>query len=185
MTDQQRIAEITAEYSEAKADGAKGYMIPVSHVEYLLSLLAARDAEIERLRQHENTILIDHSHRFTEAGVRGLLEQIKTFNEVCLEHQQERLQREEEIRQLREAQRWIPVSERLPEDGARVLVRETYAGGKCGVNILRFAKEGERICKYSLKDENNIFYALDSEYGYYSRSGITHWMPLPAAPDAE
>jgi len=51
MTDQQRIAEIEAEYSEAKAYGAKGYMIPVSHVEYLLSLLAAKDAEIERLRE--------------------------------------------------------------------------------------------------------------------------------------
>lgn len=51
MTDQQRIAEIEAEYSEAKAYGAKGYMIPVSHVEYLLSQLAAKDAEIERLRE--------------------------------------------------------------------------------------------------------------------------------------
>jgi hypothetical protein len=142
----------------------------------LCDALEKAQAEIERLRQHENTILIDHSHRFTEAGVRGLLEQIKTFNEVCLEHQQERLQREEEIRQLREAQRWIPVAERLPEDGNDVLV---IASGKPQDNL---NLDGAYEFASYLKNDGGWFF---DAYPDWETPTITHWMPLPEPPAAE
>lgn len=69
----------------------------------LANFLEAKDAEMERLRKFENTILIDHANRYTERGVRGLLEQIETLKQVCLEHQAERVNLEAEIERLRDA----------------------------------------------------------------------------------
>ena len=59
-------------------------------------------SENKRLKRNENTIRFDY-HRFTEGGVRGLLEQIEHDNEVCLEHQQERMKLQSENAALREA----------------------------------------------------------------------------------
>ena len=53
--------------------------------------------------------------------------------------------------------RWIPVTERLPENGERVLVYSLYWGVR---EDLRFM-------------------------GKFERSDVTHWMPLPQAPKEE
>lgn len=54
---------------------------------------------------------------------------------------------------------WIPVTERLPERGQEVIV---YSGGV-------------------LKPEVYAWYFLDKDYDNWAR--ITHWMPLPDAPE--
>lgn len=59
-----------------------------------------------------------------------------------------------EISALREERRWIPVSERLPEVGQRVLVWRKGIGG-----------------------------AYESEYadfGFRHSRGVSHWMPMPS-----
>ena len=78
--------------------------------------------------------------------------------------------------------RWIPVSEKLPEqDGSYLVIDEsgnmfnsTFDGG-CGDN----GEFGEWSAIY---DQHTLGY-LDSEWNSYS--GITHWRPLPEPPKGE
>lgn len=57
-------------------------------------------AENEQLKKFENTILTaDHVHRYTRSGLQSLLDQIKELQQVCLEHQQERMGLEAELKQ--------------------------------------------------------------------------------------
>ena len=164
MDNDQRIAEITAECNEAKAFGAKGYMIPVVDVDYLVSLLAAKDAEIERLRNGHIAGEKQHQELCDEVG--GLLETVNSL-------------------------RWIPVTEGLPEVGKCVLVRQTYHAfiGDHGeyegitVGYLHHPPDKRRMPYF--------YYAAVSEYGDVVRAEsicpghefVTHWMPLPAPPE--
>ena len=74
---------------------------------------------------------------------------------------------ESENASLRERTRWIPVSERLPEDETWVLIWEEGNGVGIAKHILHMplwtTSDG-----YNIRDRN------------YSR--VTHWMPLPEAP---
>ena len=133
MTDQQRIAEIRAECNEMKADGAKGYMIHTAQVDFLLSQLAAKDTEIERLREAQRTL----------------------YAEFC---------------NLLEAQRWIPVSERLPEEGQRVLVWNCASNPS---HVATFTSGG--------RPENMWHYNDGYDDPACWVDGVTHWMPLPSA----
>lgn len=65
-----------------------------------------------------------------------------------------------EIERLREAQRWIPVEERLPEEWQDVI----FYHGTYGVKAANF--------------RDNRFWIKD---GWYMC--VTRWMPLPAAPE--
>ena len=71
------------------------------------------------------------------------------------------------IAELEAAQRWIPVSERLPKENAPVLVL-TVLGGM----FVDF------IHGKSVVTGNPDFYELDVE-------DVTHWMPLPKLPERE
>ncbi len=66
---------------------------------------------------------------------------------------------------LREKQRWITVTERLPDDDATVL---TYKNGILEVQKYEKGRNGW-IC-------NGWFWSL---------ANVTHWMPLPEAPEGE
>lgn len=58
--------------------------------------------------------------------------------------------------------RWIPLTERKPADGQRVLV---YRGGKLPP------------CDYDTDRAS-----LDFQSGFVHNDDVTHWMPLPEAP---
>ena len=74
---------------------------------------------------------------------------------------------EEYIAELEDAQRWVPVSERLPKENAPVLVL-TVLGGM----FVDF------IHGKSVVTGNPDFYELDVE-------DVTHWMPLPKLPEVQ
>ena len=84
------------------------------------------------------------------------------------------------IAELEAAQRWIPVSEKLPEqDGSYLVIDESENvfnstfDGICGDN----GEFGEWSAIY---DQHTLGY-LESEWNSYS--GITHWQHLPQPPE--
>jgi hypothetical protein len=70
-------------------------------------------------------------------------------------------------------QPWIPVSERLPDDGKEVLVSVDENCDDCGLHVCVFDGEAWRR----------------SEAGYIKwktfHFGVTHWMPLPEPPEVK
>lgn len=75
----------------------------------------------------------------------------------------------EEIMALR--QRWIPVTERLPEDRSNVLT-VAYWNERWGVYMSWCAPErAEWYVHVGIGDRSNV--------------AVTHWMPLPPAPEVE
>lgn len=77
----------------------------------------------------------------------------------------------EEIAVLRERQRWIPVTERRPTGDDHYLCRYGFEGGKAAF--------------YQTLD----YYATDVQ-PHFQHEGmrgmrVTHWMPLPPAPEVE
>ena len=82
-----------------------------------------------------------------------------------------------------DAQKWIPVTERLPDKNGDYLAfkRNTY-GGWC--DVVGFAKDGREVDDYDFVNEwENVWYDYDSEYGYIVFDSVTHWMPLPEPPE--
>ena len=72
---------------------------------------------------------------------------------------------------FRKQNKWIPVTERLPEKGEEVLV---YRGGFIGNMMNTYTYHGEN--------------KWEDDYGYYGTKeaeGIIHWMPLPEPPKNE
>ena len=64
--------------------------------------------------------------------------------------------------------KWIPCSERLPE---------------FGVDVLVYAKTWEDHIQVAHRQYDGIMWELsDCEY-YFSKSDVTHWMPLPEPPE--
>lgn len=70
-----------------------------------------------------------------------------------------------------DAQKWIPVTERLPEINAEVLC---YRGNHIGALMDAYTYMGD--------------YKWQDTYGFWNYTedeGITHWMPLPEPPKGE
>lgn len=74
----------------------------------------------------------------------------------------------EEIAVLQERQKWVPVTERLPEVGKRVIVKDDIF---CGEAYLSISGDWYRYNGTSWAD------IMDSP--------VTHWMPLPDWPEVE
>ena len=71
-------------------------------------------------------------------------------------------------------QRWIPVEERLPEYGVRVLATDMYEGDDyTGIRTREEYPDDTDGCWY---DEWGRWYPIDD---------ATHWMPLPKAPEVK
>jgi hypothetical protein len=77
--------------------------------------------------------------------------------------------------------KWISVKDRLPEKDGKYLVHKNLWGTSY-ISTIRFAQDGERVCKHDLARKKNVWYDYDSETGYFSVDTVTHWMPLPEAP---
>lgn len=82
-------------------------------------------------------------------------------------------------------QRWIPVTERLPEDDGKYLIyRQTPFGAR--YTIIGFAKNGRKVDEYDFQeDSKNVWYSYDCEFGYIIHDSVTHWMPIPTPPKEE
>ena len=75
---------------------------------------------------------------------------------------------QQRIAELEEKQRWIPVSERLPEDGETVfvIIHDGFERFENGNEVARLTYLG-----------NGNWWSWESE-----RYVVTHWMPLPESP---
>lgn len=80
----------------------------------------------------------------------------------------------EEIAVLQERQRWIPVTERLPEITGLVLV---IVSGKPRKNV-------ELIDALELGEYADDGWCLES-WPEWTDANVTHWMPLPETPEVE
>ena len=78
------------------------------------------------------------------------------------------------IAELEEKQRWIPVSERLPEFGTSILFYDS---------ILEKINKG--TCTALGGNKNNLQWYTDDNLFYHGNrcEYITHWMPLPEPPE--
>ena len=79
----------------------------------------------------------------------------------------------DEIEQLRNERRWIPVTERLPDIDANVLAA--------------FSEDGKvRVCEVLFADFSDEDEPPKPEwcgdYGRIAHEDVSHWMPLPAPP---
>lgn len=74
-----------------------------------------------------------------------------------------------ELLALRESNRWIPVSERLPKKYVEVAV------------LRPDAETSERVVGCAYLGEWWVLWGV----GISSRGDITHWRPLPAAPEVQ
>jgi hypothetical protein len=78
--------------------------------------------------------------------------------------------------------KWIPVTERLPEDQHKVLCFKKSNYGSYAMTA-NFAKCLEEFCDIDFQGKKHGgFFNYDREYGFYELSDITHWMPLPEPP---
>ena len=81
--------------------------------------------------------------------------------------------------------KWIPVSERLPEENGQYLVFQKHTYGTYTA-VLQFAKDGRKVDKYDFyRGWKNVWYRYDSEWGHITIDDVTHWMPLPEPPKGE
>ena len=74
--------------------------------------------------------------------------------------------------------KWIPVSERLPEDGIYLVTVERIAG-EPRIETKSFAKDLHRVDDYDFPKHRCGWYDYDSEYGYWEDTNVIAWMPLP------
>ena len=80
------------------------------------------------------------------------------------------------IAELEEKQRWIPVSERLPEENQIVAVIDTCGNGRHS----HISSLYEVAAWVKVKGDKMFGFIHDSNW---SSCDVTHWMPLPEPPE--
>ena len=83
-----------------------------------------------------------------------------------------------------EQTRWIPVEDRLPEDGIYLVTVERTTG-KPIIETKSFAKDLNRVDDYDFPENKCGWYEYDSEYGYWEDTDVIAWMPLPQPYDPQ
>lgn len=80
-------------------------------------------------------------------------------------------------------QRWIPCSERLPEeDGEYLVLYYTHSKYKPYVyDVISFANDLYQIDEYYFPDKKGQkgWFYCDRDYGYCEDNSVLAWMPLP------
>ena len=164
---QARIAELEANNAELKERVAMLDVTAVykslgemGYIEQVANLKAENAAFQSRIAELEGIIKSD-DERLTEAGLKVNLYFGCDTAEIMAE---EILSSRARIAELEAAQRWIPVSERLPEANKCVLIYD--AGGNMTVDIL--VKSG----------------GVET-YFWLPKYRILFWMPLPEPPEVQ
>ena len=81
--------------------------------------------------------------------------------------------------------KWISVKDRFPDKNGRYLCYYKTIFGS-GMEVYDFATNLEQIDKYDFYRKNRCgWYVFESDYGFCECVAITHWMPLPEAPESE
>jgi len=82
------------------------------------------------------------------------------------------------IQALEQEPKWIPVSERLPEEGTYLVATERIVGAP-RIDMKSFAKDLNKVDEFDFPKHKCGWYDYDSEYGYWEDTKVIAWMPLP------
>lgn len=77
---------------------------------------------------------------------------------------------------------WTRTTDRLPDENGKYLA--VYDCFQCKlIKVLYFANDLYFVDEYAFRGEHRPgWYDSDSEFGYFERIDVTHWMPLPELP---
>lgn len=114
--------------------------------------------------------------------IRARCEDGRTIRRIDVKELLDQLaERDKEIERLREAQRWRDATIEPPKDEGRYLALK-YTPGDPYAQIYSYSANRFEFDS-DMDGKGAGFYGYDSENGYYCVDDITHWMPLPAAPE--
>ena len=85
---------------------------------------------------------------------------------------------DEIIEALEQEPDWIPVSERLPEDGSYLAAVKSIVG-EPRISIRSFAKDLNKVDKFDFPKHKCGWYSYDSEYGFWEDTDVIAWCELP------
>ena len=83
--------------------------------------------------------------------------------------------------------KWIPVSERLPEErGVYLVTQKAIFPGHVFRRIVSYAPNLHDVNEYDFEGKKRAgWYKYDSEWGYWELEDVIAWMPLPEPYKAE
>lgn len=99
---------------------------------------------------------------------------IELLNDICVTVDVSNMIADHLIANGVTVQKWIPVSERLPENAKKVLAL-----------VKRLTGDGYYTMLLRYNHKKRGFFDYDSEWGDRRINDVTHWMPLPELPKGE